>query len=850
MSSDPSNPRSVLAEWANESDEWVRYLVKHVLSTGGGLDTDHLDYAYELFRQEKLLDERSLPTEEALELAEAQEETAERLQLTRICEVTGVNAICSTAVIEPHEGLTILFGENGTGKTGYSRVLKALAKSRTADVILGNIGLDVEEPQSAKIEYLLGSVTGELQWSGEQGKAPFTRMSIFDSPAVNFHVDEDLEYVYVPASLALFNHVTSALSGVQARVEGATAALRARGQGLLVRFQRDSSIFPHIETLGAATDLAELKKMADVDPKADERLALKQRAIAALEADTAAGQVTIQQRLERVLTQASVAVTLVAEFAEHTYTALLETQTRLASDYEQFRQQLFAAADLPAEPEDTWQAFVASGQAYQEHLQASGVHDEDRCIYCRQPLEASARELLSKYADYLADKIASDLAVCSRELTALFTSVNDLQLGDVTSYLQENEAVEPPPAELPTLRTADGLVRELATVGANSAPPRESLVAEAVACRKKLSRQLKAVSDNLTVLREQVANRSETLAKERKALVELTAAIELGKSWTQVETQVADAKELNRLAILSSAFPALKTQITGRSKTSSDRMINQSFDALFAEECEALRAPTLKVQFVGREGKAQRRKVLRGKHKPSKVLSEGEQKVLAIADFLAEARLTGITATVVFDDPVSSLDHRRVDEVAERVAKLAETTQVIVFTHDILFATKLLSLFETSKRCTYYQVTDEDAKGTVTRATGPRWDTISNLKTHINQSITDAKGSQGETRAAFVRTGYGWIRSWCEVFTEMELLQQVTQRYQPNVRMTSLPNIKVGALPAAISTVVEVFERACRYIEAHSQPLASQGVSPTLAGLEADWKTLTDCRTAYLAAKS
>ena len=46
-------------------------------------------------------------------------------------------------------------------------------------------------------------------------------------------------------------------------------------------------------------------------------------------------------------------------------------------------------------------------------------------------------------------------------------------------------------------------------------------------------------------------------------------------------------------------------------------------------------APTLKVEFVGRLGKAQRRKVLSGKYKPSKVLSEGEQKVLAMADCLA-----------------------------------------------------------------------------------------------------------------------------------------------------------------------------------------------------------------------
>ena len=89
--------------------------------------------------------------------------------------------------------------------------------------------------------------------------------------------------------------------------------------------------------------------------------------------------------------------------------------------------------------------------------------------------------------------------------------------------------------------------------------------------------------------------------------------------------------------------------------------------------------------------------MLSGRHKPSKVLSEGEQKVLAIADFLAEARLGGITAPVIFDDPVSSLDHRRINEVARRIANLAEANQVIVFTHDILFATTLLSLFEKSK---------------------------------------------------------------------------------------------------------------------------------------------------------
>jgi hypothetical protein len=196
----------VLSSWANENDEWARYIVRQVLSTGRPLGTEAADVTYRLFRQEKLLDTRELPAESALATAAAPQEIAEPLTLTRISEVTGVNALALGAVIEPHEGLTILFGENGTGKTGYARILKALADSRTADVILGDIALDTAEPQSATVEYRLGQESATLDWHGETGMSPFTRISIFDSPAVTFHVDEDLEYVYTPASLALFNH--------------------------------------------------------------------------------------------------------------------------------------------------------------------------------------------------------------------------------------------------------------------------------------------------------------------------------------------------------------------------------------------------------------------------------------------------------------------------------------------------------------------------------------------------------------------------------------------------------------------------------------------------------------------
>lgn len=353
---------------------------------------------------------------------------------------------------------------------------------------------------------------------------------------------------------------------------------------------------------------------------------------------------------------------------------------------------------------------------------------------------------------------------------------------------------------------------------------------------------LASARTDVEALEEQLNNRLKALSEKRVELAELEASAELARSWSAIEAQVQNAKEADRLKILKAALPKLARSLTDLSKSASDQLINQSFDALFLEECEALRAPQLKVQFVGREGRAQRRKVMSGRYKPSKILSEGEQKALALADFLAEARLAGITAPIIFDDPVSSLDYRRIDELAQRIAKLADENQVIVFTHDIFFVNKLLALFEKSKRCSYFQVTDEHGKGKVTPGTGPRWDTLSGIKGKINATIQAAIQQEGEARDALISTGYSRIRAWCEVFTETELLQGVSQRYQPNIGMTKLGKIRTEKLAELIPRVTAVFEEACRFIEAHSQPLATLGVSPTLSGLESHWRELQECK--------
>ena len=42
------DPRTLLAEWANKSDEWVRLLVAEVIASGRPVDESLIDTAYEL----------------------------------------------------------------------------------------------------------------------------------------------------------------------------------------------------------------------------------------------------------------------------------------------------------------------------------------------------------------------------------------------------------------------------------------------------------------------------------------------------------------------------------------------------------------------------------------------------------------------------------------------------------------------------------------------------------------------------------------------------------------------------------------------------------------------------------
>ncbi len=71
-------------------------------------------------------------------------------------------------------------------------------------------------------------------------------------------------------------------------------------------------------------------------------------------------------------------------------------------------------------------------------------------------------------------------------------------------------------------------------------------------------------------------------------------------------------------------------------------------------------------------------------YKISDILSEGEAKVYSLCDWFTELEFDDIN-TIIFDDPITSLDQNNIKQLAKKISSLANKYQIIIFTHNMEF---------------------------------------------------------------------------------------------------------------------------------------------------------------------
>ena len=849
-----ATPRRLLVGWANGQDAWVRQITAETILSRQAPSDALLDAAYTTFLAEKGLGDGEAPEVPKLELVATDAAEEETLELVSLASIEGVNALAADQELGFDPELTVLFGQNGSGKTGYARILKRISAVRTAEDILPNAHtayLDSPPSPSATIQYRLSGMDSSVMWKDESGLAPFTRISVFDASAVSLHVDSDLGYVYTPAELALFGHVAAGLQGIQQRIATEVKALAPGSNPLLSRFTRGTKVYPVIETLGATTDLAELDALATLPDGAEADRERLEGEIAALRSNSLDAILSSTQETVRHLNRLHGVLTTAMNFDAVVYEKARVKLQEAEGRRTEAREQLFSQDELPGPADGEWQEFIVAGDSYRQHLDREHYPTAgDKCLYCMQELSPTALNLLTRYRTFLDETLVRQVVDANTEVRNSSLRFDEAELTRANEFATEQRDGEDPPVWASQACDVLAAARAAAQDTANGKPVTAGTLREsAEAVASKVGAELATARAAVQQMSEDKANAASALTGKQKELSELTARIELNRNIAAAREYVRRARRAQQLDKLSRVISSgASKQLTVQSKLASEDLVNKNFETLFAEECARLRAPQVALRFQGRSGQAQRKKAV-ASYKPSAVLSEGEQKVLALADFLAESRMRGTKAPLIFDDPVTSLDYRRLDEVAARIQNLAETHQVVVLTHNIMFASALMAARQNKKlRTKIYEVRDGgEAKGILAPDVEPRLDTPADLAKRINVKLQEMTSAEPVVQDALIKETYDLIRAWCEAFVEQELLQNVTQRYRKNIMMTRLSKIDSSRLDAAIAVIEPLFDRACERMTGHSHAAEYMSTKPTVSEVQEDWEKAKAARSAYIA---
>lgn len=131
------------------------------------------------------------------------------------------------------KGVTVVYGDNGAGKSGYARLLKRACRARMSngreERILPNIYEDGVCKQSASFDYLVGTQDKNTSWTDETpASGDLSEISVFDSRAANVHVEETNDLAYTPYPMKLLEKLAKACDVIKRNIELEIGTIKAQ----------------------------------------------------------------------------------------------------------------------------------------------------------------------------------------------------------------------------------------------------------------------------------------------------------------------------------------------------------------------------------------------------------------------------------------------------------------------------------------------------------------------------------------------------------------------------------------------------------------------------------------------
>jgi energy-coupling factor transporter ATP-binding protein EcfA2 len=749
--------------------------------------------------------------------------------LSKIYNIDNINALSKSNTLEfAPKGLTVVYGDNGAGKSSYVIILKHVCNTRGhKPLINGNLYelVSFGNAKRAEVEYSLDGINFNSVSlnNNEISGLDLKRVDVFDAFSANHYIENEDEIAFIPHGLSIIEKFATYIQRVEyeLNLELQSPALAKFDYLTILEVGEATSAKNFLTKLSANTILDELRAEAQWNETKHERVIELNELIFKLKATDPKKELKDnEEKIERFKILINKFRVLEDSLSGESLVRIKSILNKYVSTSEALKassEKIFSGLSLDGIGSDSWKLLWESARKFYNESKNQELFPETEnvCPLCLQDLNFEARVRFNNFEEFVKNDIQQEYNNALVQYNSLVSNLNELSFD-----FQDQE---------PTVNELDEIIEDY---------------------RNNQGSYLEQLSNQKDYLTEQLASKIKVesfkdfiIGNSSKADIEVIVK-DLEASNVKLKTQsISDAlnpleKELNQLngekkifdfkpklareiyrqrkiGLLNKCIGKCNTRaITTLSNDLTASYISQSLKQSFKEELKKLGFSNIKIETETKGAKGKQYHFLR-LDEPNcnnvalkDILSEGEHRCISLATFLAELSLSDHKSSIIFDDPVSSLDHKWRNRIAKRIAEESKNRQVIIFTHDITF---LLMLQEHSEDLSCdLEIKSLTRKKTETGiiASNPPWDAlpvgkrIGILKSdyQIIEKIERTETSEVyKEKAKFL---YGKLRETWERSVEEVLFNGAIQRFGREIQTQRIKAI-VDDLTSADYGIIE-----------------------------------------------
>jgi len=674
-----------VVEWLVRQDEWLQEAAIRLLQN---LELKKKDYD-DLLEILKKPAGTPVTPREFPPIVRSAGAGSKEIKLRSIGPISGIDRLAPTTPLNFGEKpLVVIYGSNGAGKSGYVRILKKASGKANAVALKANVFAKPVWPKRCTFNYLLDGKPVTNEWDGDGAPVEdFLNLDIFDTPAARLYLESESEATYTPPAVALFEDLVKAAMQLSSRLSDEKEKITSKLPPLPANYA-GTKVAGIYTTISPSSTPQVLEKINKWTPEDEATLAsLETR----LKTEDPAAKAT---RKRKAKVQIEGLTSALADAAKLFVPEELERRTKLKQDADTKRtaavegaKAMVSTSEFEGIGTDTWKAMWSAAKAYSTGSAYPGqdfplITDEARCVLCHQSLDEAAKARLKAFEDFIVSTLESTANQAEKawkdtlknlpvrpSKANLITAIDASGL-DAQDWLPKIETEwETIGAALLTLAKGDFPEVDLSTTN--------SLITEFTAQAATLEKDAAQLDVDAKQFDRKQAQLDKTELEAKKWMSQQAAAI--AEEHTRQKTLAQYAVWVGHTSTRG---------ITLRSTAVADKYLTKGYVDRFNAELQALGAGYISVELVklpARHGKSKYKIQLSGLTTtgsgPNHVLSEGEQRIVSLAAFLADSETNSHKAPFIFDDPISSLDYEFEKACVGRLIELSKTRQVIIFTH-------------------------------------------------------------------------------------------------------------------------------------------------------------------------